>query len=92
MNGEYLEGFATVLSSTMVHHDDFRRYVQHDCFKFIQGGRLDMQALNIALGVEYFCLSVPHGFHSKGLLHSDILLWSHDLWSYSLSPGGRGLG
>ena len=25
------------LSSTMVHHDEFRRYVQHDCFKFIQG-------------------------------------------------------
>ena len=33
----------------MVHHDEFGRYVQHDCFKFIQGSRLDVQALNIAL-------------------------------------------
>ena len=63
----------------MVHHDEFRRYIQHDRFTFIQGGRLDVQARNITLGVEHSCLGVPHGFHSKGLLPASILLWPPDL-------------
>ncbi len=53
----------------MVGYNQFRRYVHHDFFKFIKVGCLDMQAFDIALGIEDLCVGILHGRHSKGALH-----------------------
>ena len=65
--------------TSVVDHDQLGRYLKHDRLKFVQGGGLDMQPFNIAFGVEDTRLGVPHGLHSKGMLHYRVLLCCHDL-------------